>query len=161
MTRGLEGICPAHTHAEEAGGELLVGAPQLRALKGDRPGRGLDRRRAVAVARSVAISIPAGIALAAQELGDLGFESGLHQKAHPEASDVFEDVAEILVRSEQLVDVSADALDGRYSGGHGCGFSFLSLEALGRNLRPSSIYTADGTPPGPLDDGLAAFLARR
>jgi hypothetical protein len=66
----------------------------------------------------------------AEELGEFGFESGLHEQAHPEASDAFEDVAAIPVAGEQLVDVSTDPLDGRYSGGHRRGFSFLSSKLL-------------------------------
>jgi hypothetical protein len=117
----LECVGPADAYAQQTRSELLVGVAQLRPLQGHGPGRGLDRRRAVAVAAALAISIPAGVTLTAQELGDLGLERGLHQQANSEAGNVFEDVAEVPVGSEQLVDVGADALDGRYSGGRGCG----------------------------------------
>jgi hypothetical protein len=56
--------------------------------------------------------LAAGVAVPAQELGDLGFEGRLHEQANPETGDLFQDVAEVLVRSEQLVDVGADALGG-------------------------------------------------
>ena len=60
------------------------------------------------------------------------------------AIDAFRD--EIGVGAEEGVDVSADALAGRYSWCHGCR-SFRESEALRRNLRPLHFSTRDGTPP--------------
>jgi hypothetical protein len=52
-----------------------------------------------------------GIALPTQELGDLGLDCGLHQQAHSEPGHLFKHLAELTLGGEQVVDVSADALD--------------------------------------------------
>jgi len=62
-----------------------------------------------------------GVAFPAQELGDLGLDGGLHEEAHADAGYLLQHVAEITLGGEQVVDVGADALDGGYSSGHGCG----------------------------------------
>ena len=112
---GLQGVGPAHTHAEQPGGELLVGPPELRSVERDRAGGGLDRRRAVAVAAASVGSLTSDVAVPAQELGDLGLEGRLHQQADAQLGYLFEDLAEVAIGGEQLVDVGADALDGGYS----------------------------------------------
>ena len=60
--------------------------------------------------------LAAGVAVPAQELGDLGLQRGLDEQAHPEAGDVLEDLAKLTLGGEQVVDLGADALGGRYSG---------------------------------------------
>ena len=155
--QGLQGVGAAHAHPQQPGGEGLVGAPQLRALDGDGPGRGLDGRRAVAVAATGTNAFAVGVALPAQELCDLGFDRGLDEEAHAEAPDLLQDVGQVTVGGEQVVDVGADALQGGYSGGHGCGFLSL-LGRLERNLRSSSIYTGDWTPPAARGEGRRNLL---
>jgi hypothetical protein len=88
-----------------------------------------------------------GVAIPAEKLGDLGLDGGLHEQAYAHAGHLLEDLAEVTFGGEQLIDVGADALYGGYSCGHGCGFLSL-LAGLEGNLRPSSIYTEDRTPPG-------------
>jgi len=126
--QGLQCVGAAHPDAEESGREGLVGAPQLGALEGDRAGRGLDGRRAVAVAAAGSGTLAVGVALPAEELGDFCLDGGLQEQAHAEAGHLLQHVAEVTLGGEQVVNVGADALDGGYSGGHGCGF----LSLLGR-----------------------------
>jgi hypothetical protein len=77
---GLQGVGPGNAHPEESGDEGLVGAPELRALEGDRARCRLDRGRAVAVAAALPGPLAADVALPAQELGHLGLEGGLDQE---------------------------------------------------------------------------------
>jgi hypothetical protein len=49
------------------------------------------------------------VGLAAEELGDLRLERGLHQKAHAEARHLLQDRSEFALGDEQLVDLGADA----------------------------------------------------
>ena len=110
------------------------------------PGGGLDRGRAVPVAAAGPDALAMGVALPAQELGDLGLDGGLHQQAHPEAGHLLEDLAELTLGGEQVVDVGADALDGDTRVDTGVG-SFLCLQGLKGTYARSSIYTADGERP--------------
>jgi hypothetical protein len=57
--------------------------------------------------------------VAAEELRDLSFKSGLHQQLRSQPGDIFQDLRQRLARSEQLVDVAADALGRGYSVWHG------------------------------------------
>jgi hypothetical protein len=114
---------------EQPGGERLVGVPELRALEGDGARGGLDRDRGVAVPAAFSGTITAHVALPTQELGDLGFEGGLHQEADAQMGHFLEDLAELTVGGEQLVDIGADAFYGGYSFRHGCGFPFFAYRA--------------------------------
>jgi hypothetical protein len=67
----------------------------------------------VAVAIASAVTVAAHIAVAAEELGHLGFHGGLDDQPHAEASDLLQDLAEVLLGGEQLVDLGADAFDSR------------------------------------------------
>ncbi len=100
----------------------------------------------MAVAAALPGTLTMGVALPAQELGDLGLDGGLHQQAHTEAGHLLEDLAEVTIRSEQVaMSVQMRSMgDTRVDTGVG---SFLCLRGFERNLRPSSIYTADRTPP--------------
>jgi hypothetical protein len=57
--------------------------------------------------------------LRAQELGDLGFEGGLHQQLGAEPGDLLQDLRQRTVLAEQLIDVATDAVGKRYSDRHG------------------------------------------
>src|SRR5205085_5564595 len=59
------------------------------------------------------------VALAAEELGDLGFQGGLHQQLRAEPGHLLQDLRQLPARSEQLVDVAVDALGRGYSVWHG------------------------------------------
>ena len=74
------------------------------------------------------------------------FNDGLHQHAHAEAGHLLQHLSEVTLGGEQVVDVGADALDRDTRVDTGVG-SFLCLQGFERNLRPSSIYTGDWTPP--------------
>ena len=67
----------------------------------------------MAVAVAGAVTLATSVAVAAQELADLGLHSGLDDQPHAEAGDLFEDLAEVLLGSEQLIDLDADALGSR------------------------------------------------
>ncbi len=88
---------------EQPGRERLAGAAQLRPGQGDRPGGGLDGDLPVPVA-GAGPGILAGcsplVAVAAEELGYLGFEGGLHQQPRAEPGDVFQDLRERTIRRE-------------------------------------------------------------
>lgn len=66
---------------------------------------------AVAVAGTGALT--AGIAVTAEELGDLCLQRGLQQQTSTKPGNVLQDVAKVAVAGEQLVDLGADALDRR------------------------------------------------
>jgi hypothetical protein len=68
---------------------------------------------AVAVAGAVTLATSVALAVAAQELADLGLHSGLDDQPHAQPGDLFEDLAEVLLGSEQLIDLDADALGSR------------------------------------------------
>lgn len=70
------------------------------------------------------------VAVPAQELGHLGLEGGLEQEPRRQAGDLLEHMAEVTLGGEQLVNLCADALGGRYSCSHGCRSSFVELELL-------------------------------
>ena len=55
---------------------------------------------------------PRGVAVAAEELGDLGLQGGLQDQLGAEAGDVLEHLGQVPVLGEQGVDVSADAVGG-------------------------------------------------
>src|SRR5205814_4113644 len=89
----------------------------------DRPGRGLDGHFPVAVAGAgpgVLGRRGPLVTVTAEELGDLGFESGLHQQLRAEAGHLLQDLRQRPALSKQLIDVATDAFGGRYSCRHGC-----------------------------------------
>ena len=88
-----------------------------------------------------------GVALTAQELGDLGLDGGLQQQAHAEAGDLLQHVAQLTFGSEHSSMSARTRSTGDTRVDTGVG-SFLCSEGFERNLRPSSIYTGDRTPPG-------------
>jgi hypothetical protein len=67
----------------------LGGAAQLGPLQHHRPGGGLDLQLGVAVAIPDAVTLTTHIAVAAQELGHLGLQCGLHDQPHAQARDLF------------------------------------------------------------------------
>ena len=113
--------------AEQPGRERLGGAAQLRPGQRHRPGGGLDghlpvpvtgTRPGILAGRGPLVTVPA------EELGDLGFEGGLHQQLRAEPGDLLQDLRQRPVLGEQLIDVAADTVGRRYSVWHGRG-SFL------------------------------------
>lgn len=60
-------------------------------------------------------ALAAGVALPAQELGDLSFEGDLKKQPEAEPGYVLEDLAEFAARVEELIDLSTDAVAGQYS----------------------------------------------
>jgi hypothetical protein len=64
----------------------------------------------MAVAIPDALTITAGVAVAAQELAHLGFHGGLHDQPHAQAGDLLQDLGEVLLGGEQLIDLGADTL---------------------------------------------------
>jgi hypothetical protein len=67
----------------------------------------------MAVAVSRAHTIAAGVAVAAQELGDFCFQRRLKHQPGTESGDILQDVTQVAVGDEQLVDLGADALHRR------------------------------------------------
>jgi hypothetical protein len=67
----------------------------------------------VAVAVPDALPLATLVAVAAEELADLGLQGGLHDQPHAQPGDLLQDLARLLVGGEQLVDLGADALDSR------------------------------------------------
>jgi hypothetical protein len=57
-------------------------------------------------------ALPAGIALPAEKLGDLGLQHGLQQQPRTQPGDLLEDLTEVTVGGEQLVDLGSDAVSG-------------------------------------------------
>ena len=111
---GLDGVGAGHALAEQARGERLGRAPQLRAAERDRPGRRVDGERAVAVARAVlgVLSSAAPLVAAPVEVfGYLCLEGGLEQQASSQAGHLLEHFAELALGGEQLVYLCADAFD--------------------------------------------------
>jgi hypothetical protein len=100
----------------------------------------------VAVAVADALPLATLVAVAAEELADLGLQGGLHDQPHAQPGDLLQDLAKLLVGGEQLVDLGADALDSRQSWGHGRGppqHEWLAL--LGAYARLTFHRTWDAT----------------
>src|SRR5258708_38594148 len=119
---GFEGTGRGHVAAEQAGGERLGGAAELRPREGDRTGGGLDRHLPVAVTGTgPGVPGPRGarVAVPAEELGDLGLESSLQQQLRAEAGRLLQDRRQRPVPGEQIIDVAADTVGRRYSNTHG------------------------------------------
>ena len=64
------------------------------------------------------------VTVPAEELGDLGFQGGLHQQLGAETGHFLQDLRQRPVLGEQLIDVATDTVGRRYSNRHGRG-SFL------------------------------------
>jgi len=111
----FEGVGLGDVCAEQAGGECLAGTAQLRPRQGHGPGGGLDAHLPVPVARSGPGVLAGGgplVAVAAQELGDLGFQRRLHQQLRAEPGDLLQDLRQRAILGEQLIDVAADTVGG-------------------------------------------------
>src|SRR5205823_10901942 len=142
---------------EQAGCERLGGAAQLRPGQLHRPGGGLDGHVPVPVPGTWA-GIVAGrgplVPVAAEELGDLGFEGGLHQQLRAEPGDVFQDLRELLILGEQLIDVAADTVSRGYSVWHGRrSFPSMTWRSLKGTYARLVIYTRIRTSPMTLPSG--------
>jgi hypothetical protein len=65
------------------------------------------------------------VAVPAEERGHLGLQGGLEQQPRVQPGDFLGHLGQVTRRvGEQLVDLGADALDRRYSCGHGRGSPF-------------------------------------
>jgi hypothetical protein len=105
-----------------------VGTPELRPLELDRSERGLDRpRRLKAVSVSLgAVFFSALVAVSVELNTDELLHDALEGEPEREACDLLDHIREVNVPLEEVVDLCADALGGRYSWCHGCGSSFVS-----------------------------------
>jgi hypothetical protein len=112
MTSDSNACVLGHVLAEQPRGEPLVGAAQLRSGQVDGARGGLDGHVAVAVAVTGAGAVAAGVAVAAEELGDLGLQRGLQDQPGAEARDVLEDLGQVAVVGEQGVDLAVDPVGG-------------------------------------------------
>ena len=114
----LQRIRLGHRRPEQLRRERPGGAPQLRPRDRDRPGRGLDRRRAVAITRPRPGILDSGRPLVAgptQERIDLGFQRGLDNQPGTQAGDVLDHLAQLTLPAEQGIDLGTDLLGRRYS----------------------------------------------
>ena len=137
----LQRIRPGDALAEQPRAELLGRAAQLRPLNGHRPGGGLDRARAVAVAAAdprIRAVRRALVASATEELAHLGLHRGLDDQLGAQPGDLLKDLDQILRTIKQGIDLTANLLTGRYSNRHGRSPSFVDFGRSRRNLRPSS-----------------------
>jgi hypothetical protein len=134
--------------AEQARGERGGRAAQLGPLQGDWAGGGLDCRWPIAIARP-GLRIRRGgaplVAIAAQELGYLGLQCGLHQQLRTQPGHLLKDLGQLTIRGEQLVDLGANTIGRRYSCRHGRrSFHFDDLAVSKQNLRPAPFTPALG-----------------
>jgi hypothetical protein len=75
-----------------------------------------------------AVLVPTLVAGPAQERLHLGLHGGLKQQAHRQTPDLLQDLGQgPLGGGEQLVDLSPDTVDRRYSFSHACRSSFVAL----------------------------------
>jgi hypothetical protein len=114
--------------AEQLVAQGGVGVAQLGALELDRSqggpqGTGLLPAVAVALGR---VGTAALVAATPELLTDDLFDDALEGQPHRQASDLLDDAQQLAAVGEQLVDLGADGLSGRYSWGHGRGSSFVS-----------------------------------
>ncbi len=74
------------------------------------------------------LPLTTGVAVAAQELGDLRLQGRLHDQPHRQAGHLLEVIQQAPGRraGDQPGDLVTDALGGRYSWCHGCRSSFVS-----------------------------------
>jgi hypothetical protein len=108
--------------------ESGLGTAELRSLELDRSERGLDRpRRLKAVSVSLgAVFFSALVAVSVELDADELLHDALEGEPEGQACDLLNHIREVNVPLEQVVDLCADALGGRYSWCHGCGSSFVS-----------------------------------
>jgi hypothetical protein len=117
--QGLQRVGAADALAEQPVAQGGVSMAQLRPLHLDRAERGLDRPRllpAVAVALGrvgTAALIPATPELLTDDL----FDDALEGQPHRQPGDLLDDAQQLAAVGEQLVDLGADDLSGRYSWG--------------------------------------------
>jgi hypothetical protein len=111
--QGFQRVGARHALAQQPRDERLGGAARLGAFQHHRPGGGLHGQLGMAVAVPGPLPLATGVAVAAQELGQLGLHGGLHDQPHAQPGDLLQDLAEVLLGGEQLVDLGADALDSR------------------------------------------------
>ena len=83
--------------------------------RGDGPGRRLHGERRVAVALPLTNPLVAGVAIAAQELGDLRLQDHLEKEADAQPGYLLEDLAELPAGVEQLIELGTEAFAGGYS----------------------------------------------
>jgi hypothetical protein len=124
----LQRIGPADALPEQAVAQGRVGVAQLGALQLHRPKRGLEGAGllpAVAVALRRVLAAPL-VAAAAKLLTDDLFDHALERQPHRQAGHLLDDAQQLAAGCEQLMDLGADGLGGRYSWGHGRGSSFVS-----------------------------------
>jgi hypothetical protein len=126
--QGLQRVGAGDALSEQPVAQGGVSMAQLRPLHLDSTQRGLDRPRllpAVAVALGrvgTAALIPATPELFTDDL----FDDALEGQPHRQAGDLLDDAQQLAAVGEQLVDLGADGLSGRYSYSHGRGSSFVS-----------------------------------
>jgi hypothetical protein len=126
--QGLQRVGPGDALPEQLVAQGGVGVAQLRALQLYRPQRRLERAGllpAVAVALGQ-VPGPALVAVAAKLLADDLLDHALERQPHRQAGHLLDDAQQLPAGLEQLMDLSADGLGGRYSDSHGRGSSFAS-----------------------------------
>ncbi len=105
-----------------------MGVAQLRALQLHWPQR---RLQGAGLLPAVAVTLgrvpsPALVAAAAKLLADDLFDDALEGQPHRQPCDLLDDAQQLVAGREQLMDLGADGLGGRYSCSHGRGSSFVS-----------------------------------
>ena len=131
----LQRVGAADALAQQPRGERLVGATHLGPLQDHRAGGGLDLKLGMTVAIPGAVTLATHIAVAAQELGHLSLQRGLHDQPHTQPRDLLQHLAELLLGGEQLIDLGADTLNRRYSCWHGRRPPMVSWRSLGAYVR--------------------------
>jgi hypothetical protein len=129
----LQGIRLRDGLAEQLRRERLGRAPQFGPGHGHRPGGGLDRHVAVAVATTDPGVLDTGgplVAGPAEEHLDLGLQRRLDDQPGTEAGDVLDHLRQVTLTVEQGIDLTANAVGGRYSYRQGRSPSFAELVAL-------------------------------
>jgi len=111
----LQRLGAHHPLAQQGGRELLGGVAQLRPLQLDRPGHGLDRDAAVAIALTLTFALRAGVPVAAQPRSHLVLEDLLKNQPGRQPHHLLEDLGDVPARAEPLMNLGADSLCGRYS----------------------------------------------
>src|SRR6266487_1514677 len=126
--QGLQRVGAADALAEQPVAQGGVGVAQLGPLHLDTAERGLDRPRLLpAVAVTLGrVGTAALLPATPQLLTDDLFDDALEGQPHRQAGDLLDDAQQLAAVGEQLVDLGADGLSGRYSWGHGRGSSFVS-----------------------------------
>jgi hypothetical protein len=101
--------------AQQPRTERLEGVADLGALQRDLASGGLDAGGLIAVAMTLPATVAAGVAVTAQELGELGLQRRLQRQPDTEPSDLLQHLADLAVAiGEQRVDLAPDLLRGGY-----------------------------------------------